>query len=167
VSCISVLDQYASPPPVYRASKCVQSSRAQDPLGGCSAPPSTCCQVAWKIGFPVASRGKKRETCFSFFPATSYESTQHGPNGVFPWNGRLHTTKETWHARIRPCHVFNSTFWDLSLELCINSIRARQGSFLYVRFVHHSNWTATANIVVFPTIAYIFVLCANQTFESH
>jgi len=37
--------------------------------------------------------------------------------------------RDIFVSRIRPSHVFNSTFWDLASELLIDAIRVREGPF--------------------------------------
>jgi len=86
------------------------------------------------------------------------EPSRHGPNGVVPWNGRLHTTKQTWHHSFQNLFfVFNSSFWDFLPKHLIDSIQVRKRPFLCFRALPHSNGTKMPKIIVFPTIAHIFV----------
>ena len=87
---------------------------------------------------------------------TKNEPTRHGHNGVFQLNGRLHTTKQT----SLPC--LSSKFWR-SFAWAIDQFDPsskipRKGTFLCFVVIPHLNGIAMANIVVFPTIAQIFVL---------
>ena len=56
---------------------------------------------------------------------TKLKPTRHSPNGVFPWSGHLHTTKQTWNiyfenaslSLIKLLEIFRLSFWSIRSKL--------------------------------------------------
>jgi len=55
-------------------------------------------------------------------------------------------------STICPCHVLNSTFWDLLPALLMDSIQARKGPFLCFRAIPHLNGMANKVVLYFSVL---------------
>ena len=55
-------------------------------------------------------------------------------------------------STICPCHVLNSTFWDVLPALLMDSIQARKGPFLCFRAIPHLNGMANKVVLYFSVL---------------